>query len=168
MNPAFFLDILIDKCLQIRNQSPTTVEVGLNFWKDFCIFIYGRATNTPTASVSYRGVKIVSDPWALPQQVRLSHFAGDQESYDYNIYHSLPVSAARAYINVSPLPSMGGYKTSGPPPLTKSGFHQAFSEMQISFSNPPALKCGHKWKQYVGFTNTFEYCINCDEKRGHV
>lgn len=27
------------------------------------------------------------------------------------------------------------------------------------------FKCEHNWKNYVGFTESFTYCIKCDEKR---
>lgn len=30
---------------------------------------------------------------------------------------------------------------------------------------PTGTECQHSFKMYIGFTQTFEYCIYCDEKR---
>jgi len=29
----------------------------------------------------------------------------------------------------------------------------------------PKISCSHEWTTYVGFTDTYEYCKTCDEKK---
>lgn len=44
------------------------------------------------------------------------------------------------------------------------------SELEWDFDDsesiPPVLTCAHKWKKYVGLSQSFEYCTACDKKKG--
>lgn len=31
----------------------------------------------------------------------------------------------------------------------------------------PPTGCAHRWRQYVGFREAYEFCETCDEKRAH-
>lgn len=32
-------------------------------------------------------------------------------------------------------------------------------------SSTPSTHCYHKWVKYEGFTERYEFCVKCDEKR---
>lgn len=35
----------------------------------------------------------------------------------------------------------------------------------IAVKEPETTSCVHEWKEYVGFNDTFTYCVKCDQKR---
>jgi len=45
------------------------------------------------------------------------------------------------------------------------GWHEYEKEFQYNVA-PPA--CKHKWKKYVGLSQSFEYCEICDKKKDEV
>ena len=42
-----------------------------------------------------------------------------------------------------------------------TGIEPTFDE----FKGLPTINCIHDWKEYQGFSDSFEYCTKCDEKR---
>lgn len=47
-------------------------------------------------------------------------------------------------------------------------FSLSMNNYSVSFPTPPPLTkptCNHEWKQYVGFTNRYDFCVHCDNKR---
>jgi len=56
-----------------------------------------------------------------------------------------------------------GWDANGSPVLTRgSGWWYDELEPDVIIKKN---KCNHEWKYYMGFNDSYEYCIHCDEKR---
>lgn len=91
--------------------------------------------------------------------------------YNYNnqIFNSFAYSSA-ANLYGLPVPPSTGWTVSPngqviystPPSMTSSKSY--WDEYQEEKEIKPKT-CWHVWKEYVGFTKKYEYCIHCDEKK---
>lgn len=45
------------------------------------------------------------------------------------------------------------------------GYWTSYEELSRPGVPVPGAPCRHAWAKYVGFTDTYEYCTACDEKR---
>jgi len=52
-----------------------------------------------------------------------------------------------------------------PPPWTQETVEKAWNFYNTPLEQNPCATCTHKWREYVGIMDRFEYCEICDEKR---
>lgn len=88
----------------------------------------------------------------------------DTQHFSFYSFSSLPAGSAKIIINQAPV--MGSVKLSG---TNQYPYNVSIPGPSHYWIDTSAMRkptgCSHIWKEYIGFTDRFDFCELCQEKR---